>query len=1041
MRRWLTGVIIVALALLLAVVVSFLTTPLADLDNQSPSVSQQVRQARAALTRGELQTAQRICDQILSQAPNHRETLLFRGQIAREQNDPESAARYWTRAADASSGALDAQSARIAGTANYLLATLKLEAKDAVAAESLLRQAIELNPTYVQPYERLVELYVLQLRTVDARRTLQQLRRLQPWTLDRLVLHELIGEGVTEAAKGVEQLTPFTSANTNDVASHLALARYYLRESRYEAATQLLSALATRRPDNADVAGLWAESLMHQGELSRAEGVLDRHDARANASEFYWAATGRLRMEQGNWSAAADSWARYLQLRPNHLLGRNQYALALQRTGDKEQAKQQHQLAASLAALQKQVERIHFGRDQAGRIEIVRDVADRLTRLNRNVEAVGWRELAYAMQPDPDSVARLEAAVARLRRLGPGATHPTLSASASDTSAADSRQIAAAESPTGPAIGPAIGPARSNGERPSTRSSLGPPPRFPAPPTQGNIVLHDVAGDSGLDFSYQNGASGKRYLLESMGGGVAVFDYDNDGWPDVYFIQGGDLPDPSKRIAKATHKTSESTNRLFRNLGDGRFEDVTEWAGVGDPGYGQGCAVGDLDNDGDDDLFVANYGANVLYENLGDGRFQDISDQLPAHADEWSSGAAFADFDRDGRLDLYVVNYVDSLRTCRNAEGQIATCDPSNFHAVQDLLLRNVGNGSFEDVTESSGIVAAGGKGLGLAVVDLDGDGWQDIYVANDGEPNFLFRNQADVGRIRFRDVARESGTAVNREGVAEAGMGVAVADLDYNGLPDLYVTHFHRESNTAYLNLGQLLFRDATRQLGLHDATLGSLGFGVQAVDLNGDSRWELLVANGHIDNLEDVATPWKMQPQLFRESGGGRFQDVSSQAGPFFQQAHLGRGLARLDWDRDGDWDFVMVHQDAPAALLENRSPPQGDVLQIRLVGTRSNRDGLGAVVEAEGEFGPRRAYLAPGESFYSHHDRTLLLGLGRVAKDAVEVRVRWPNGDWRTYPQTPLNRRVVLREDEDVVIENDRKSEGFDDRAQQEHGDGKK
>jgi hypothetical protein len=513
-----------------------------------------------------------------------------------------------------------------------------------------------------------------------------------------------------------------------------------------------------------------------------------------------------------------------------------------------------------------------------------------------------------------------------------------------------------------------------------------------------------VHASAGIDYQYFNGQTGYKYLLESMGGGVAVLDYDNDGWPDLYVPQGCQFPvDPDNR---------RHVDRLFRNTGQGTFVDVTRAAGLGDHQYSQGCAVADYDNDGDQDIVVANFGPNTFYRNNGDGTFSEVADAVGLQGQAWSSSLALADLNRDGNLDLYVVNYVDQLKVCRTPDGGYACCDPANFNGQQDRLYQSRGDGRFQDVTNASGILHSNGNGLGVLIVDLDDDRWPDIYVANDTTPNFLFHNERSSGPPTFTSHGLLAGVAVSGEGQAQGSMGIACADFDDNGLLDLCVTNFYGEGATMYLNRGNLMFEDGTRAARLLLPTKRLVGFGVQAPDLDLDGRRELFMANGHIDDFSARNEPWKMPPKLFRRTDPGLFEEVSPACGDYFSGAYLGRGAACLDWDRDGDPDLAVVHQDAPLALLSNETPASGGVLILELHGVVSNRDAVGARIHVTAAGRSQVREICGGDGFYATNERAQHIGIG-PASTAELVEVVWPAGSHQRLTNVSANSRIVFIE----------------------------
>ena len=522
--------------------------------------------------------------------------------------------------------------------------------------------------------------------------------------------------------------------------------------------------------------------------------------------------------------------------------------------------------------------------------------------------------------------------------------------------------------------------------------------------------FEDASAARGLEHVYRNGEAGGSLMVEAIGGGVGWLDYDRDGLWDLYFNQGGD--------PAVADRSNQPFDRLFRRLPPsvgGRFIDVTEACGIHETGYGQGVAVGDFDDDGFDDVYVTNVGANTLYRNLGDGTFVDSTAAAGVGDDRWSSSAAWADLDGDGDLDLYVCNYVryDPFHPmdCRNVKGEPRICHPRDVEHWPDECYENLGDGSFRPVAQAWGLLGPGNKALGVAVADFTNDGLPDIYVANDTTPNFLFVNEgkgAD-GEMQFRESATLLGCAVDRNGMAQASMGLAVGDYDDNGWLDVYSTHFYDESNTLYRNLGASGFEDVTGLVGLHEPTLPRLGFGTAMADFNADGRQELIIANGHVENYPGNPL-LKMKAQLF-SFNGQRFKDCSSAAGPYFEEKLVGRGVALADADGDGDLDVAIAHQNSPAALLENRSAA-GHWLTFQFIGERSNRRGIGARVTVTSGDRTWIRELCGGSSYASTHQPLLAVGLGDRGGPCT-VEIRWPSGATQRLEGTAVDQALVLRE----------------------------
>ena len=535
-------------------------------------------------------------------------------------------------------------------------------------------------------------------------------------------------------------------------------------------------------------------------------------------------------------------------------------------------------------------------------------------------------------------------------------------------------------------------------------------------PAGGSIAFRDDAEAAGLRFTFDNGRSPLRQLPETTAGGVGLLDFDGDGWLDVYAIQGGPFPpDPSR---------PSPGDRLFRNRGDGTFEDATERAGLATTprGFGQGIAVGDFDGDGRPDLFLTRWRSYILLRNRGDGTFEDATERAGLGGDrDWPTSAAFADLDNDGDLDLYVCHYLrwdaEHPTPCKRTSTTAALvepdrpydyCMPHPFPALPDHLFRNDG-GRFVDVSAGAGIVDRDGRGLGVVAADVDEDGLIDLFVANDTTANYLFHN---LGGLKFEEVGLPAGVACNAEGAFQAGMGTACGDLDGDGKPDLAVTNFYGESTTFFRNLGGGMFADQTSAVGLSAPSRFLLGFGVAFLDVNDDGRLDLATANGHVID-ERPNFPYEMPAQLLLGGADGRLADASASAGPPWRVPRVARGMAVGDLDNDGRIDLLLMAQQAPLAYFHNRSAG-GHSITLRLEGTASNRDGVGAVVTLTA--GGRRQVVPRlgGGSFQSAADPRVRFGLG-TADRADSVEVRWPSGRIDRHRNLRGDAGYVLREGE--------------------------
>jgi hypothetical protein len=525
-------------------------------------------------------------------------------------------------------------------------------------------------------------------------------------------------------------------------------------------------------------------------------------------------------------------------------------------------------------------------------------------------------------------------------------------------------------------------------------------------------LFRERAKEAGVDFRLVSGTPEKHYILESMTGGVALFDYNNDGFLDIYLVNGSMID-----AELAGNNTAE--DRLFRNNGDGTFSDVTRQAGLGDRRWTMGVAIADVNNDGFEDIYITNYGRNRLYLNGGDGTFREFTEESGTGIDGWSSGAAFADYDGDGKLDLYVSQYLefdlqklpkDSL-ICRYRDIPVQ-CGPRGLTPARGHLFRNLGGARFEDVTDKSGIgKAPAAYGLGAVWGDYDDDGRPDLFVGNDSLPAYLFHNN---GNGTFREMALTAGVAVREDGREQADMGVDFGDYDNDGKLDLIVTTFSDDYKTLFHNDGNGHFSDVSRSAGLIQPTWNLLGWGVQFADLNNDGYLDIVMANGHVFPEVDqhsFATKYRQQPSYFQNLKNGRFRDAGAGAGPAFQEAGASRGLAVGDLNNDGFLDVVISNLDAQPFVIQNPGEA-GNWLLLKLRGTASNRDAVGARVtlKAGGETQTRE--VKSGGSYQSHSDFRVHFGLGG-AEFADELTVRWPSGSSQTLKHVRARQILEIEE----------------------------
>jgi tetratricopeptide (TPR) repeat protein len=682
-----------------------------------------------------------------------------------------------------------------------------------------------------------------------------------------------------------------------------------------------------------------------------------------------------LAEQAGDRPAEARAWNDLLRLRPGELRAWERLAALALADGDDARAAQlrgrKGELDRALERYRGRVRDVEANRTHAGRLEM----AQLAEAASRPEEARIWRELARRNDAGPGPP-----------RLDVRPDVPRPSESAWRSFQAEVAGLARAATAR-----------RSNSTLPSDDPASG-------------LAFGDDADPAGLRFVYENGPTPQHQVPETMGGGAGLLDYDGDGWLDLYVVQGGAFPPSPDRPSPG--------DRLFRNRQGRDFEDVTAAAGIAalPQGYGHGVAVGDYDGDGHPDLFLTRWRAYALFRNQGDGTFRDVTSEAGLDGDrDWPTSAAFADLDADGDLDLYVAHYAvwdtDNPLICRQADtGAIIICDPLRLQARPDHLFRNDG-GRFADVSDEAGITAADtdGRGLGVVAADFDADGLTDLYVANDATANFLFRNR---GGLRFEEAAHEAGCAGSASGGYQASMGVAAGDLDGDGRLDLAVTNFYGEGTTFYQNLGSGLFADRTEALGMLSATRSLLGFGITAFDADNDGRLDLATANGHVNDLRPHF-PHQMPAQLLMQSTAGRFTDASRQAGSVWNVPRMARALAAGDLDNDGRTDLVIVSHQQPLAYFHNQTSPPGHFVTLRLVGTQSNRDGVGAVVTVRAGGRRQVQHRIGGGSYQSAGDPRLCFGLGDAP--AIEtLEVAWPSGHRQRWEGLPGNTGYLVRED---------------------------
>jgi hypothetical protein len=547
---------------------------------------------------------------------------------------------------------------------------------------------------------------------------------------------------------------------------------------------------------------------------------------------------------------------------------------------------------------------------------------------------------------------------------------------------------------------------------PPSKGAAAPSPARPSGP----IEFHDVTKQAGIHFKHNSGAFGKKYLPETMGSGVCVLDYDNDGWQDILFVNSMDWP--------GHPGAAKSYPALYHNNKDGTFTDVTREAGLAIESYGLGCAVADYDNDGFEDIYITTVGSSHLFHNLGNGKFADVTLKAGVADPGFATSALWFDYDNDGKLDLFVSHYIDwsiaKDQYCTLDNKNKSYCTPQTYKGESSTLFHNRGDGTFENVTKRAGLHDPTSKSLGVAMLDYDNDGWMDLFVANDTEPNKLYHNNHNG---TFSDVGVQVGVAFSESGRVRAGMGVDAGDYDASGWQSLVIGNFTNESMSLYRNDGSGLFADEEVPSGIRQMSLQALTFACFFFDYDLDGRLDIFAANGHVSDDISVVQPTLRYAQpaiLFHNKGDRRFEDASAKVGAAMQQAVVGRGAAYLDYDNDGDLDLVITANNGPARLLRNENGNQNDLLRVKLVGTRSNRDGIGAKVTLTTSTGARLFRMVKtGSSYASQSELPLTFGLGKPDAGAtVGIEIIWPSGQKDSLSKISANQFITIKERSGIV-----------------------
>ena len=852
-------------------------------------------------------------------------------------------------------------------------------------AEAQLRRALELNPYDIEANSRLGHLLQVTDRSSEG----------APCFFKLILLGKCRGDELLAVAaperfhRGDEHLSARgLGANPPEAGAELAIAKELLFNNRQAEAEVLLRKVIAAAPHFGEAHGRLGRIIFDRNDLNEfltwIAGLPD--DVRDHAEVWYIQGLQARRL--GQVEGATRCFLETLRRSPNHVGATVQIAGCLSQANQHEIATQFVRRSETLANIDGLLNQLRGNVD----IELIKKTIGALADAGRFWEAAGW---AYVLsQIDKAPVAEAQQQTQRWLALAK----------------ADFQQDS-------PRLDPATWLRLSDfsvPRWPDLKDVHQLPDQLPADSIQWKF--RDDAEQAGVRFRYFEGTTEEtrlQHIFNVVGGGLAATDFDLDGWCDLYLAQANNWRDSALQ--------KNYPDRLFRNLaGDtGKFQDVTMASGLGDLGFSHGVCAADFDQDGFPDLYIGNLGPNRLYRNNGDGTFSDITVQSGTAGHEWTTSSTLADFNADGLPDLYVANYSlikeTAEKICKRDNGELMACTPDVLTAEVHRFYINLGDGTFRDVTAQSGMQQPNGRGLGLVAWDFAGNGRLGLFVANDTSPNFLFMNQGLLpdGIPEFHEEALVRGVALDPDGKAQACMGVAAGDANGDGWIDLFITNFFGEQDTLYSQRPDGLFDDATRPCDLRDAGFWTLGFGCQFADFDGDGWEDLIVTNGHVDQKSRRGDPDRMPPQFFRNLGGRKFAEIpAEQLGPFFQRGHLGRGLAKLDWNRDGRMDFAVSHLHEDFALVTNTTESSGRSLMIRLVGRTTPRDPVGATIKIRA--GNRDLYrlLTAGDGYLVTNERMVEFAVP-ADESSVEIEVKWPGGRIERWPAVPPGHEILILE----------------------------
>ena len=946
----------------------------------------------AALLRGRFQEAERDALELLDSDPGSVAALVLASQAAASADEYSRVEEYVARLVDCILGPdpqLHAQLVRLSETL--------IDKHHPAIGERVLRFLVAEAPMNLQGQRKLAELLAMTGRRREARQHTMIVLGREPVTVHELVMAADDSSVFQDAAA---KLRMASVRVPNDPITCLGLAWIEYQARRPQAAEALCREALKNDPNLLDAHALLGHLLVDRGDIPGLRAWRDRLPASANEHDEIWVVRGLWLRDNGENESAARCFWEAVRRNSNHRLANLELGKLLTNIGDVDGAAAFLERGDYLSQLRYRMSVFDsdgLRESKSGIQSLINEtprattdamqlIAELLEKLKREEESLAWATAAQQLTPSlawPTDLAQ------RLAR-----THLTVS-----------------QFEENPAL-------RIELSHLALPSEIAPTMRQPPAASRiaggSNVQFTDDAARAGISFTYFNSPHSepnKSWQFEWPGGGCGVIDYDLDGWPEFYLPQGCPL--------MPYDEGHQYRDVLYRNQTTGRFADVSTLAGLGDRNFSHGCAVGDYDNDGFPDLYVCNLGQNRLYHNNGDGTFTDVTEKAGIQSNSWSVCAAIADLNGDGLAEVYEVNHMDMesvfAEVCKHGQVSVACEQGRKFRPGQDRLFGNQGDGSFVDITSESGVVAPLGFGLGIVAADFSDRGQLDLFVANDGFANFYFVNQTAQpgGPLKLSESAVRSGIAFDPNGAAQACMGVAVADANNDRLLDLFVTNYYNEANAFYRQTGAEFFVENTRPAGLSAPSYALLGFGTQFIDGELDGLRDLIITNGDVQDFTALDRPYRQRPQYYQHVGGGKFSEVAAETlGPFFEGEYLGRGLSRLDWNRDGLEDCVVSHLDSPVALLTNDTKNVGNYLAVRLRGVVSARDAIGANVTLQSGDESWVQSLTAGDGYMASNQRQLVFGLGE-RRQIDSLTIRWPSGQTDQFTNLPVGEEILFIE----------------------------